>query len=56
MKAKYKININNRSSFFQYSLYKRCLWFFWKKIDESDDHKILEEKLKEIRMLPKYYE
>lgn len=56
MKAKYKIDINDRNCCCRYVLYRRYFWLFWKSIDESDEYEELEEKLKVVRLFPKYFE
>lgn len=56
MKAKYKIDINSGICGSCYALFRRSFWVFWKRIDTSCNIEELEEKLKEVRKLPKYFE
>lgn len=56
MKSKYKIDIKTGLLGFRYCLFRRIFWCFWLEITVSDEIKELEEKLKEIKTLPKYFD
>lgn len=55
MKARYKIDTKTGLLGFRYCLFKRIFWCFWRQIKTSYEIKELEEELKEIKTLPKYF-